>query len=113
MGRTLDRLARFSEALDAFRQAASLVQSDRSDPGRVGLAMCLHVIGNLLEDLGQLEESAASFRRALVIREALAAKDRDNTRWQGEAAGTRHRLTEILAQLSPRIDQDSPTLAGH
>lgn len=107
IGRTEDRLGRPDRAIESFRTARGLYEAlprqDRSHPmHRQHIAMCDHVIGNLLCDLSRPVEAAASFRRALAIREALVRDFPDNAEFASNRDGTRRRLNEVGALLATR-----------
>jgi tetratricopeptide (TPR) repeat protein/tRNA A-37 threonylcarbamoyl transferase component Bud32 len=105
IGRILDREGRFAQAIESFARARAECESlvRQHYPGfkdRQGLAMCEHVIGNLLCDLNRFAEAAESFRRALVLREAVAREFPRNAGLAADADGTRHRLAEVRAVLT-------------
>jgi tetratricopeptide (TPR) repeat protein len=107
IGRIEDRQGRFAAAILSFIRAKERFESlARQVPDDVGvrrdLAMCYHVIGNLHRDLRQLAEAAASFRQALMLREALARDFPDNAQFASSLNGTRRNLAEVSDLLAGR-----------
>lgn len=105
IGRIEDRHDCPAKAVAAFRRAEDLferlVQELPEEINyRQALAMCPHVIGNLLIDLDQPARAIAAYNRALQLREGLAREFPGSEIFQSDLAGTRHRLSEAQAALA-------------
>jgi tetratricopeptide (TPR) repeat protein len=57
---------------------------------------CLVHLGQLQSSIGQSTQALRAFRRALVIRERLAAQDPDNAGWQRHLAANYNRIGDVL-----------------
>ncbi|HZW31639.1 MAG TPA: serine/threonine-protein kinase [Isosphaeraceae bacterium] len=100
-----DRQGRYAEAILSYSRAKAwyeaLLRKPPLDPkDREGVAVCHHVIGNLQCDLGQFAAAAASFRRALELRQALVQDFPDHPRYAADLNGTRRRLAEVSELLA-------------
>lgn len=105
IGRIEDRHDRPAKALEAFRRAENLFERlvlrvPEMIHYRQALAMCPHVIGNLLIDLNQPARAIVAYDRALRLREGLAREFPGSEIFRSDLAGTRHRLSEAQAALA-------------
>ncbi len=80
-------LKRFERLLEAYPENTQL-QSD--------VAGTQNNLGELLSDMGRLEEAKERYERALEMREELLRSDEENTQYQSDVAMTQNNLGTLL-----------------
>jgi tetratricopeptide (TPR) repeat protein len=101
--RALEQLGRNAEALDAYGKGVSLVEAaaaaDGAEPSwhRDAAAM-IESMGKLLGKMGRRERAISLLRRALSIRESLAAS-LEEPEWQAEVEAAYRRISELMRSI--------------
>jgi len=68
------------------------------------VSMTLNNLGNLLSDMGRIEEAKQRYENALEIYENLLATDSDNVSYQSYVGGTLNNLGTLLSDMG-RIEE--------
>jgi tetratricopeptide (TPR) repeat protein len=104
--RALGRLGRDAEALASYDKGTALIEaailaSDAEPSWHRDAAAMLESTGKLLQKTGQQERALRAFRRALSLREGIAALE---TEWQGEVEAAYWRISAFMRSIG-RDDQ--------
>ena len=92
LGRLYQSAGRLSDALTAAKHAAETAQTERDQEG------ALDELGNVQVKQGDLAGALASYRKALGIRETLAARDAANTDWQRDLSVSYNKQGDVQVQ---------------
>jgi serine/threonine protein kinase/tetratricopeptide (TPR) repeat protein len=113
MGRLLDEVGRFTEALDAYKQSLPMLEAIvRLQPGNTkaedDLVARHDAIGGLLSRMGRHAQALESFNKALAIRERLAQAHPNNLPYQVRQAGSYERIGDFLIATGRGADARDP-----
>ena len=102
-GQALEMLGRNVEAIDAYDRGATLLEAavaaDGTDPSwQRDAAAMLEKMGKLLGKTDQRERAVQLLRRALSIREGLAASH-EEPEWQAEVEAAYRRVSELMRSM--------------
>lgn len=101
--RILERLDRSAEALEDYGKGTTILEAaiqreDAQPSWQRDAAAMLESMGKLLGKTGQPERAIAAFRRALSIREGLAASFEEPS-WQREVEAAYRRASELMLAM--------------
>ena len=91
--------AKRREALRVYLEAEKVAQR-LSEPGRHRELMFIHhKIGDMYQDLGELDRALAEYRAAQAFIDALVASDPNQRDWRRDAANAKRRVAQALQAL--------------